>query len=120
VASDLHLVTDTTPDAVPEPFRSWAGDTVPEGHTVATGYVPIHDVVCHSRYGHQLYPAEIERAYRRQLAIGSDQLWPPPTGYRRPDGRFVLTDGRNRYVAALMLGTEHLLVAWLEAPGDPT
>jgi hypothetical protein len=25
----------------------------------------------------------------------------------------VLTDGRNRFVASLMLGVEYLLVAWL-------
>ena len=38
---------------------------------------------------------------------------------RRHDGRFVLTDGRNRYVAALMLGVRHLFVAWLRPPvGD--
>jgi len=27
--------------------------------------------------------------------------------------RFVLTDGRNRFVACLMLGIEYLFVAWL-------
>jgi hypothetical protein len=29
-----------------------------------------------------------------------------------------LTDGRNRFVAALMLGVEHLLVAWLVPLAD--
>jgi hypothetical protein len=61
----------------------------------------------------QLLPAEVERAYRRQLELGDGQPWPPPTGYWRADRRFVLTDGRNRYVACLMLGVEHVLVAWL-------
>ncbi len=92
--------------------------TVPAGCVVKTGYVPIHDVVCHASFGHQLYPAEVERAYRRQLERGSEQSWPPPTGYWRADGRFVLTDGRNRYTAALMLGIEFLFVAWLEAPEE--
>jgi hypothetical protein len=96
----------------------WAGVRVPEGHTVQTGYVPIHDVVVYAPYGHHLYPGEVERAYRRQLELGSDQEWPPPTGYWRDDRRFVLTDGRNRYVAALMLGIEYMLVAWLVAPKD--
>ncbi|HET7043460.1 MAG TPA: hypothetical protein VFI37_01315 [Gaiellaceae bacterium] len=97
--------------------REWAGGAVPAGHVVESGYVPIHDVVCHAPKGHQLYPAEVERAYRRQLELEAEQAWPPPTGWWREDGRFVLTDGRNRYVAALMLGLEYLLVAWLESPG---
>jgi hypothetical protein len=64
-------------------------------------------------FGHELLPAEVERAYRRQLELGDQQAWPPPTGYWREDQRFVLTDGRNRFIASLMLGVEHLLVAWL-------
>ena len=47
--------------------------------------------------------------------MGDQQVWPPPTGFWRSDQRFVLTDGRNRYVACLMLGVEYLLVAWLVA-----
>ncbi len=94
------------------------GVRVAEGHTVQTGYVPIHDVVVYAPYGHHLYPAEVERAYRRQLELGTDQEWPPPTGYWRDDRRFVLTDGRNRYVAALMLGIEYMLVAWLVPPSE--
>lgn len=90
----------------------WGGPGVPAGHVVRTGYVPIHDVVCYAA-GRPLAPAEVERAYRRQLELGDQQPWPPPTGFWRADGRFVLTDGRNRYVAALMLGTQYLLVAWL-------
>ncbi len=70
------------------------------------------------RYGHQLYPAEVERAYRRLLDVGDAQPWRPPTGYWCDDGRFVLTDGRNRFVASLMLGHQHLLVASLEPPRE--
>ena len=112
---DLRVVeaeTSTRPDLI------WAGDRIAEGHTVATGYVPIHDVVIYAPHGHNLYPAEVERAYRRQLEIAPDQGWPPPTGYWRSDGRFVLTDGRNRYVASLMLGLAYIFVAWLVAPDD--
>ena len=94
----------------------WAGVRVPAGHVVKTGYVRIHDVVVHARHGHQLSPAAVERAYSRQLELGDDQAWPPPTGYWRDDRRFVLTDGRTRFVAALMLGVEYLFVGWLVAP----
>ena len=119
--ADLHVVApdgDDRPSLRP-PTEEWAGTRVPAGHLVETGYVAIHDVVCHAPHGHQLYPGEIERAYRRQLELGSDQGWPPATGYWREDGRFVLTDGRNRYVAALMLGLDYILVAWLVPPAEP-
>jgi hypothetical protein len=110
--AELHVVTDQDVAAGVTAIE-WAGPSVPPGHCVRTGYVPIHDVVCLARSGHQLLPAEVERAYRRQLELEDHQAWPPPTGYWRSDRRFVLTDGRNRYVASLMLGLEHLLVAWL-------
>ena len=115
--ADLHVVADKTP-AQETVTPDWAGARVAAGQTVSTGYVPIHDVVCEASFGHQLYPGEVERAYRRQLELGSDQSWPPPTGYWRTDRRFVLTDGRHRYVASLMLGMEFLLVAWLEPPTE--
>ena len=90
----------------------------------------IHDIVCFVRASHQLYPAEVERAYRRQLELGDEQGWPPPTGYWRDDGMptdeyssvgiagtpMVVPIGRHRYVAALMLGVEYMLVAWVVAP----
>ncbi len=112
----LHAVTEPPADAVPNTLTEWAGQSVPAGHVVEAGYVPIHDVICLATAQHQLYPAEVERVYRRQLELGDSQGWPPPTGYWRSDGRFVLTDGRNRYTAALMLGVQHLLVAWLRPP----
>ncbi len=117
---DLNVVVSPTAiseDAV-ESAREWGGTLVPAGHTVATGYVDIHQVVCVAGPGSQLHPAEVERAYRRQLALADGQAWPPPTGYWRHDDRFVLTDGRNRYVAALMLGMRYLFVAWLCPPPD--
>ena len=115
---DLNLLTSPAamPGAAVEPAHQWAGSLVPAGHTVATRYIDVHQVVCLAGHGSQLHPAEVERAYRRQLALADGQTWPPPTGYWRHDGRFVLTDGRNRRVAALMLGMRYLLVAWL-CPG---
>src|SRR4051794_37980493 len=100
---DLRIVEPDTVTETPD----WAGTCVAEGHTVKTGYVAIQDVVIHASNGRHLSPAAVERAYRHQLELGDDQGWPPPTGYWREDGRFVLTDGRNRYVAALMLGVEY-------------
>ena len=117
---DLNVVASPTaiPDEALESTCDWGGTLVPAGHTVATGYVDIQQVVCLANPGSQLHPAEVERAYRRQLELADGQTWPPPTGYWRHDDRFVLTDGRNRYVAALMLGIQHLFVAWLCPPGE--
>jgi hypothetical protein len=98
-----------TPGDIPEHWRSRSSG--PAWRRRAHGYVQIHDVICHVPFGHQLSPAEVERAYRRQLELGDRQGW--PTGYWRSDHRFVLTDGRNRFVACLMLGIEYLFVAWL-------
>ena len=109
---DLHVVTELDLAAAAGAVE-WAGPAVPPGHVVRTGYVQIHDVICLAPFGHQLLPGEVERAYRRQLELGDQQAWPPATGYWRTDHRFVLTDGRNRFVACLMLGIEYLLVAWL-------
>ena len=117
---DLNVVPSPNPilhDAV-ECAREWGGTLVPAGHTVATAYVDIQQVVCLAGPGSQLHPAAVEHAYRRQLALEDGQAWPPPTGYWRHDGRFVLTDGRNRYVAALMLGIRYLFVAWLCPPSQ--
>ena len=117
---DLNVVA--SPTAVPDDAVAgacrWGGTLVPAGHTVATAYVDIDRMICLAGPASQLHPAEVERAYRRQLALADGQAWPPPTGYWRHDGRFVLTDGRNRYVAALMLGIRHLFVAWLCPPAE--
>jgi hypothetical protein len=85
---------------------------VPAGRTVSTGYVEVHCVrmACRER----MALGDVDVAYRRRLQLGAAQPWPPPLGYWEQD-RFVLMDGRHDFVAALMLGVTHLLVAWLEA-----
>ena len=110
---NLHVV-DAASAVLDRPVVDWAGVRVAPGHVVRTGYVGVEDVVMHVRE-YQLSPAAVERAYCRQLDLGRDQAWPPPTGYWRDDRRFVLTDGRHRFIATLMLGMEYLLVAWLVA-----
>ena len=84
---------------------------VPAGRRIVTGYVETHRVrmACRDR----MSIGDVERAYRRQLSLGSSQAWPCPVGEWDGD-TFVLLDGRHAYVAALMLGIEWLLVAWIE------
>lgn len=84
---------------------------VPRGHVVKTAYVPVHRIrmACRER----MDASAVERAYRRQLSLGDAQAWPCPVGWWEGD-TFCLQDGRHAYVAALMLGFDHLLVAWLQ------
>lgn len=86
---------------------------VPEGATVQTGYVEIHRVrlACRER----MAIGDVNTSYQRLLQISGSQAWPPPTGYWRGKW-FVIEDGRHTYVAALMLGYSHLLVAWVNDP----
>jgi hypothetical protein len=84
---------------------------VPPGSRVRTDYVAIDRIslACRDR----MAVGDVDRAYQWQLQLGNQQRWPCPVG--RWDGeRFVITDGRHQYVASLMLGMEHLLVAWVD------
>lgn len=84
---------------------------VPQDHIVKTDYVRIEDVklACRDR----MAVGDVEVAYRRRLQLGNKQPFPCPYGYWEGD-RFVLVDGRHDYVACLMIGHTHILVAWLE------
>jgi len=89
------------------------GLAVPPGATVRTGYVPVHDVrlACKAR----MAVGDVEAAYRRRIGCAPAQPWPCPVGKWDGD-RVEIHDGRHEYVAALMLGCEHILVAWVEEP----
>ncbi len=84
---------------------------VPEGHTVATGYVNVWKIrlACRDRMGVE----DVGKAFQKRLNLRS--VFPPPNGYWDGD-EFVINDGRHEYIAALMLGDEYLLVAWVEGP----
>jgi len=82
---------------------------------VRTGYVPIDAVklACRDR----MAVGDVDRAYQRRLQLGDHQPWPPPRGYWYGN-RFVIVDGRHDAVAAMMLGLEHLFVAWPAYDGE--
>lgn len=88
---------------------------VPTGAIVKTGYVPIEGVVLACR--DQMSMGDLTLAYQKRLQLGDRQSWPPPRGHWSGD-RFVIEDGRHEFVAALMLGQSHLLVAWVEDGPD--
>lgn len=92
--------------------------SVPAGAVVRTGYVPVHRVRlgCRAR----MAVGDVEAAYRRRLQLGDQQPWPCPVGHWEDDPadrcrQFVITDGRHEYAAALLLGCEYILVAWVES-----
>lgn len=84
--------------------------SIPPGQAVQTAYVEMHHVRLGCR--DRMAVGDVEAAYRRQLALGDHQAWPCPVG--EWDGEtFVIHDGRHAYVAALMIGLTHILVAWV-------
>lgn len=81
------------------------------GAIVRTGYVPVESVILACR--DRMAIGDVERAMQRRMACAPGQPWPCPVGEWR-GGRFVLYDGRHEFIAALMLGVEHVLMAWIE------
>lgn len=85
--------------------------SVAPGKIIRTGYVSIFSVTLACR--ERMAVGDVDRAYQRRLQMGDHQPWPPPVGHWEGE-RFVILDGRHDYVAALMLGIEHIFVAWEE------
>jgi hypothetical protein len=90
------------------------GIAVAPGHLVRTAYVPVEDVVLACR--DRMAVGDVDRAYQKRLQLGDHQPWPCPRGQWRDDGRFEIIDGRHEWVATVMLGYPHILVAWEEPP----
>lgn len=84
---------------------------VPQGKVVRTGYVDVF--ACRLACRDRMSVGDVDRAYQKLLQCGADQPFPCPNG-QWPEEQFVIHDGRHAYVAALMLGWSHLLVAWIE------
>lgn len=104
--------------AEPEPVRVNEDRSirVPAGQVVVTGYVAVEDVKLACRA--PMAVGDVERARARLLHCGRGQPFPCPVGYW-DGGRFVIKDGRHEFVAGLMLGRSHILVAWLAEAAQP-
>lgn len=84
---------------------------VPAGHIVRTCYVSVWK--CRLACRDRMAVGDVAAAYQRRIQLGGASEWPCPRG--EWDGEsFVIVDGRHSFVAALMLGNETILVAWLE------
>lgn len=84
---------------------------VPPGHIVRTGYIPIFQ--CRLACRERMAIGDIKLAYERRLQLGSNQSWPPPVGHWE-ETVFMIEDGRHEWLAAVALGVEYILVAWLD------
>ncbi len=85
---------------------------VPPGQVVQTGYVDVFRVrlACRER----MAVGDVDRAFQKLLRAGHHQPFPCPVGAWDGD-TFILHDGRHEWIASLMLGKTHILVAWLSA-----
>lgn len=84
---------------------------VPMGCIVKTGYVRVKDIRLENNSGMSLLA--VEKKYHRRLCLGEEQPWPTPVGYWE-DGEFFVTDGRHDVIAAILIGLQFILVAWVE------
>lgn len=99
----------------PVTFAEDRSMAVPAGHIVRTGYVAVEHVTMACR--DRMAPGDVKVAYELLLQMGGNQPWPSPRGHWEGE-RFVVVDGRHQYVASLMLGLTHMLVAWVEVQAD--
>ena len=88
---------------------------VPSGQVIKTDYVEIHRIktACKER----MSIGDVKVAFEKRLQMGGRQPWPCPWGYWEGDW-FVIVDGRHEFVASIMLGLSHILVAWLAERKD--
>lgn len=87
---------------------------VPPGYVVRYGYVRFGQVDFANHSG--LYKPAIDRHIETLVAgaAGGGQPMNAPSGFWR-DGAFIITHGRHRFLAAVIVGFEHILIRWLEA-----
>lgn len=82
--------------------------------TVSCRWVPVE--LCVLTQGPPMAPEAIIEAGRKLVQLGNDLgTWPPPNGYWRDDGRFVVCDGRHELLARMARGDAQVFVCWLEA-----
>lgn len=86
---------------------------VPAGSVIVSGYVDVWK--CRLANRERMAPEAVAAAWQKLLQLGADSLHPCPNGHWDGD-EFVIHDGRHEYVAAVMLGREQILVAWVDTP----
>lgn len=84
---------------------------VPPGRLIRTGYVSVW--ACRFACRERMAIGDMKTAFERRLQLGDHQRWPCPRGEWDGD-EFVIIDGRHELLSAIMVGQEHILVAWPE------
>lgn len=84
---------------------------VPPGAVIRTDYVDVFR--CRLSCRATMAMGDVNTAYQKRIQLGERQPWPCPRGHWDGD-TFVVVDGRHEWVAAVMLGLSHILVAWIE------
>jgi hypothetical protein len=87
--------------------------SVPPGCTVQTAYVDVYQIRMGCR--ERMAVGDVDRAYQKLIQQGANSPFPCPFG-RWEGETFLLIDGRHEFVASLMLGKTHILVAWIQTP----
>ncbi len=89
---------------------------IPPGCRVVSDYVHV-DSIRKALPDKTLGIGDVEAKYRHRLEILPAQPWPGPFGQWNEAGDvFTVDDGHHDFAAAFLLGTEHVLVSWIEAP----
>lgn len=99
-------------NAEPITFSEDRSIAVPPGAVIKTGYVDVFK--CRLACRERMALGDVNGAFQKRLQLGSKQPWPCPRGYWEGDV-FVIVDGRHEWVASVMLGLSHILVAWISA-----
>ena len=86
--------------------------SVPPGSIVRTGYVPIEKIRL-SSYENLSLP-DIKEKYEIFKQNAPNQIFPCPIG-NWEQVNFVIVDGRHAFVALMILGMSHILVAWIDS-----
>jgi hypothetical protein len=84
---------------------------VAPGQVVKTGYVDVWK--CRFSCRERMAVGDLATAFQKVQQLGDQSAWPCPNGHWEGE-EFVIHDGRHEYLASLMVGRTHLLVAWLE------
>jgi hypothetical protein len=83
---------------------------VEPGQRVCTEYVDVFK--CRLACRERMAVGGVGLAYQKSLQLAPAQQWLPPVGAWDGDN-FIIHDGRHQWVAAVMLGYTHILVAWV-------
>jgi hypothetical protein len=94
----------------PASFSADRSMIVASGQVVKTAYVDVWK--CRLANRDRMAVGDVAASYQKVLQLGEQSAWPCPNGHWEGD-TFVIEDGRHEWLACVMVGRSHMLVAWL-------